>query len=106
MPATFRRTHRALLIGVPFSRRKISSQFFRIATWPVTGSVALNAPAFFQGASIHGVEPELVQKVRDYGLGAVVVTGDRQRATTPGPCRLSMGSEFRRMNVIEGLHHP
>ncbi len=47
-PAPVVRIH-PLLIGVSFGRREVALQFVRSATWAVTGSVALDAPAFFQG---------------------------------------------------------
>ncbi len=48
---------------------------------------------------------ELIQQVSDHSLRILVVTGDHQRAATLGSRRLPMGSELRRIDMIEGLHY-
>ena len=50
-----------LTIRVPLGLREVFSKFFCGVAWAVAGSIALDAPAFFQRAGVHGVESELVE---------------------------------------------
>src|ERR1700674_2214199 len=95
-----------LTIRVPPRRCEVSAQLLCRAARTVSWSVALDAPPFFQRASVHRVEAELIEQTGDRGLRTQVVTGNHQRATILRCRRLPIGGECGRVDMVEGLHDP
>src|SRR5215204_677653 len=97
---------RTSLFRVPFGCGEIQPQFVRRAARSVPGRVALDAPAFLQRPGIHGVEPELIEQMRDRGLGSLIVAGNDEGTSVRRAGGLSVRGELRGVDVVERLHDP
>lgn len=67
-------------LRVSLGRGQISSQFFGIAARSVPGGVALNAPAFFEGAGVDCVEAKLIEQASDGEFGLCIIARNHERA--------------------------